>query len=125
MVPMKTLAKIVNRLLAPWDVELNRRSRNSYQRRYLQIVKELEGSYREYIFRDLPYQQNRVELLAQLLGTEVSEGLYILNYLHKSLAIEGDACEFGVAQGATSALLANEIRDTRKKLWLFDSFKGL
>jgi O-methyltransferase len=34
-------------------------------------------------------------------------------------------CEFGVAQGATSALLANEIRDTAKTLWLFDSFAGL
>jgi cephalosporin hydroxylase len=45
--------------------------------------------------------------------------------LNKSLKIEGDVCEFGVAQGATSALLANEIRATEKKLWLFDSFQGL
>jgi len=34
-------------------------------------------------------------------------------------------CEFGVAQGATSALIANEIRNSGKSLWLFDSFKGL
>ena len=32
----------------------------------------------------------------------------------------------GVAQGATSALLANEIRDDQtRQLWLYDSFRGL
>jgi hypothetical protein len=41
------------------------------------------------------------------------------------LKLPGDVCEFGIAQGATSALLANEIRDTDKLLWLFDSFAGL
>lgn len=67
----------------------------------------------------------RSELLAQLLGTQLPEAIYVINYLHQSLKLPGDVCEFGVAQGATSALLANEIRHTDKLLWLFDSFAGL
>lgn len=39
--------------------------------------------------------------------------------------LEGDVCEFGVAQGELSALLANEIMDSPKRLHLFDSFEGL
>jgi hypothetical protein len=31
----------------------------------------------------------------------------------------------GIAQCATSALIANEISSSKKNLWLFDSFKGL
>jgi O-methyltransferase len=72
-----------------------------------------------------PAPEGRSELLAQLLGTQLSEAVYVINYLHQSLRLPGDVCEFGVAQGATSALLANEIRHTDKLLWLFDSFEGL
>ncbi len=72
-----------------------------------------------------PAPEGRSELLEKLLGTQFAEAVYILNYLHRSLKLPGDVCEFGIAQGATSALLANEIRDTGKLLWLFDSFEGL
>lgn len=72
-----------------------------------------------------PAPEGRSELLAQLLGTQLPEAIYVINYLHQSLKLPGDVCEFGVAQGATSALLANEIRHTEKLLWLFDSFEGL
>ena len=63
--------------------------------------------------------------MAKLIGTELSEALYLIAFLHKSLMLEGDVCEFGVAEGATSALLANEIISTQKSIWCFDSFKGL
>ncbi len=72
-----------------------------------------------------PVPPGRSELLEKLLGTHLAEAVYLLNYLHRSLTLPGDVCEFGIAQGATSALLANEIRDTGKLLWLFDSFEGL
>jgi hypothetical protein len=72
-----------------------------------------------------PVPEGRSELLARLLGTQLAEAVYVINYLHQSLKLPGDVCEFGIAQGATSALLANEIRDTDKLLWLFDSFAGL
>jgi len=63
--------------------------------------------------------------MVQLLGTQLSEALHVVAHLNRTLHLEGDVCEFGVAQGATSALIANEIRETNKKLWLFDSFEGL
>ena len=40
--------------------------------------------------------------------------------------MDGDVCEFCVAQGETSALIANEISGCLEKiLHLFDSFEGL
>jgi hypothetical protein len=46
---------------------------------------------------------------------------------HKSLRVSGAVCEFGVAQGATSALIANELlhHAPDRTLWLYDSFEGL
>jgi hypothetical protein len=41
------------------------------------------------------------------------------------MKVEGDICEFGVAQGATSQLIASEIMNTDRVFWLFDSFEGL
>jgi O-methyltransferase len=89
------------------------------------LVAELEGSYREHVFPNLPADAVRLELLGGLKGTGISEAMYILAALHESKAVPGDVCEFGIAHGATSALLANELRDSNKRLWLFDSFSGL
>lgn len=63
--------------------------------------------------------------LAKLIGTSISEGLFACDQLNRALSTLGDVCEFGVAQGATSALLANELKETDRKLWLYDSFEGL
>jgi len=63
--------------------------------------------------------------MTQLKGTPPSEALHLVWHLNRVLHLEGDVCEFGIAQGATSALIANEIRGTEKELWLFDSFEGL
>ena len=48
-----------------------------------------------------------------------------MHALAKSRMINGDVCEFGVAQGETSALIANEILSSNKTVHLFDSFEGL
>jgi len=93
--------------------------------KYSVLLKELDGCFSEIIFPDLPPCEGRLNLMAKLIGTPPSESLYIVAYLQKALHLDGDVCEFGVAQGATSALLANEIRATEKSLWLFDSFQGL
>lgn len=94
--------------------------------KYKELIQEIGYLYKKFLFRELaPLNESRIQLLSKLLGTPVSQGIYILNYLHKSLKLEGDICEFGIAQGATSAFLANEIRKINKKIWLFDSFKGL
>lgn len=94
--------------------------------RELGLVSQIEQLYREVVFKDFPaYDLERIKVVSRLLGTGVGEAAYICYYLHQSLKIEGDVCEFGVAQGRTSALLGQEIIKTDKKLWLFDSFKGL
>jgi O-methyltransferase len=64
-------------------------------------------------------------LLLELKGTSLVEGLNITNSLVKVLDLDGDVCEFGVAQGKTSKLIGYIINNTEKKLFLFDSFKGL
>ena len=66
-----------------------------------------------------------VELIARLDGTQPTEAYYIIDALRSVKGLEGDVCEMGVAQGFTSALIANEIIDGDKKLWLYDSFEGL
>jgi len=67
----------------------------------------------------------RLKLLARLQGTPPSEAYYIVDALEKSKGVAGDVCEFGIAQGETSALIANEIMGGDKILHLLDSFEGL
>jgi hypothetical protein len=87
---------------------------------------EIEELYRQFIFSQLPRREGRSELLNDLIGTSIGEAVYIIHCLHEALRIGGDICEFGVAQGATSRLLAAEIMPlSERKLWLFDSFEGL
>src|SRR5690242_3305160 len=93
--------------------------------KYLDAVQQLHNCVLSEHFADMPRTERRVELLSELQGTSISEAMWILGCLHRSLSLAGDICEFGVAGGTTSALLANEIRTTTRTLWLFDSFKGL
>lgn len=93
--------------------------------KYPPLVREMHDALRALLFPHVPERAGRDELLARLLGTGIGEAMYLLAELHSALGDPGDVCEFGVAQGATSALLANEIRDTDKRLWLYDSFTGL
>ena len=86
---------------------------------------EIEELYREFVFPDLPKRAGRQQMLTGLLGTTVSEAIYIISCLHRALKVSGDICEFGVAQGATSRLLGYEILTGDRTLWLFDSFEGL
>jgi len=87
---------------------------------------EIEELYRRFVFPDLPKRDYRARCLSGLIGTTISEGVYVLRALHEGLRVPGDICEFGVAQGATSRLLANEILSLgERRLWLFDSFEGL
>ena len=67
----------------------------------------------------------RPGLLANLLGTSQDEAQVIIAALAEVRDLPGAVCEMGVAQGCTSALMANEIRDEATVLHLFDSFHGL
>jgi hypothetical protein len=68
----------------------------------------------------------RIKLMARLIGTPPTEAYFIVQALSNCKNINGDVCEFGVAHGDTSALIANEIKlSGNKTLHLFDSFEGL
>jgi hypothetical protein len=87
---------------------------------------EVEELYRRFLFTDMPPRDGRARDLSDLIGTTVSEAIYVIKNLHDALKVQGDICEFGVAQGATSKLIASEIMPmAERKFWLFDSFEGL
>lgn len=119
--------RTINLILGHWGLRIVRPNppQSLDVQKYTDLIKEMEGCFTQVVLPDLPLCTGRADLLTKLLGTQISEAFYLLGYLHRTLAFEGDVCEFGVAQGATSALVANELRDTQKNLWLFDSFQGL
>jgi hypothetical protein len=86
---------------------------------------EIESMLRMLALPKLPARNGREDALTNLLGTTVSEALYVVDALHRGLATPGAICEFGVAQGATSRLIAEEILATDRHFYLFDSFEGL
>jgi hypothetical protein len=91
-----------------------------------QDAAEIEQLYRRFLFSDMPEREGRTRDLSDLIGTTVSEAIYVIKNLHDALKVPGDICEFGVAQGATSKLIASEILPLAdRKFWLFDSFEGL
>lgn len=117
-----------NRALGRFGVQLVTKGEiESGTTRSTRLVDELYAVYTEHIFPELPSCDGRLELVRSLIGTEVPEAMFLLHYLHGALATgDGDVVEMGVAQGATSALLGNEIRnDAERSLWLYDSFQGL
>lgn len=119
------LKSLINSFLEKFDLELRRKSFNMYKDNYLELIKETELSFKEFVFEDYISDEKRTKLMLELDGTNTNEALYLIYHLGKTMAVEGDICEFGVAQGKTSVLIANEIINTKKKFWLFDSFEGL
>jgi len=125
------MKQLVQRVFNAAGLEVRRASVNGFDdANYLdvkrrELVTELYSCLKELVFPDLPERPWRHELLAKLIGTPVGEATYLIAHLTRCADVPGDVCEFGIAQGATSALLANEIRGSAKHLWLFDSFQGL
>jgi O-methyltransferase len=122
---MKFIKEILKKALAILGYEIY----HSFEQRvsfdnFSNLVQAYEQRLRE--SHDLiPENKNRVKLLARLIGTLPSEAYFIVYALAKSKEVSGNVCEFGVAQGETSALIANEIKSSNKTLHLFDSFEGL
>jgi hypothetical protein len=123
---MPTFRTVADNILHPLGLHLAKHPAESLPKdAFHNALTEIEGCFREVVFPEIPQRRRRVEMMSRLLGTTPSEAMYIIRSLACSMALPGDVCEFGVAQGATSALIANEIRDTDKLFWLFDSFEGL
>ncbi len=130
MQPIRSAAgRLVNTLLRPFKLRLQpyhpATARKVHFWRYENVLRELHDLLVQTAFPGLPETEGRLELLGQLEGQSVVEAMWILHILHRALATPGDVCEFGCASGATSALIANEMRGHEKLLWLFDSFQGL
>jgi O-methyltransferase len=85
---------------------------------YVRLLAKIRGT-------DLPESKDRIDLLSRLRGAGIGEGAHLVTCLASVTCLPGDICEFGVGSGATSALLANELRGTGKVLWLYDTFAGL
>lgn len=100
---------------------------------FVSVNHKQSHSLKEIVFYNLSNKSQKYNLdyekllkfLLELKGTSLVEGLIIANSLVNVLDYEGDVCEFGVAQGKTSKLIAYIINNSDKKFFLFDSFKGL
>tara|TARA_Y100000389_G_scaffold109063_1_gene106137 strand:- start:1455 stop:2243 length:789 start_codon:yes stop_codon:yes gene_type:complete len=66
-----------------------------------------------------------LEMLKNLEGTSLVEGLKIIESVIKTNHISGDICEFGVAQGKMTKILSYLINKNQKKFYIYDSFEGL
>jgi O-methyltransferase len=131
MLSTKKLVLSIKTFLAPFYLRTGIRvvRVDNYVRpgNFLSLIDAYEQLFNETIARDhvIPPNERRSKLLIRLQGTTPSEAYYIIKGLVDTAQIEGDVCEFGVAQGETSLLIANEIAASGKVLHLFDSFEGL
>jgi hypothetical protein len=123
------LGRIINSIMKPTGYKIVPADPNSGMsipdQQLIRSLKELSAVYNKNVFlNELKTDDGSLAILSNSLYTEFGTGLYLIYYLHQSLHLGGDVCEFGVGQGFISALLAHEIEDTDKNLWLFDSFQG-
>ncbi len=122
---MYRLYDFINRLVGYLGIEIRR---NNRPRVVFGNFVDLAQAYEQRLNQLgilLPPSKLRSMLLARLIGTPPSEAYFIVEAIEKCKNIRGDVCEFGVAQGETSALIANEMAGGNKTLHLFDSFQGL
>ncbi|HKZ15989.1 MAG TPA: TylF/MycF/NovP-related O-methyltransferase [Geobacteraceae bacterium] len=122
---MKLFKQVVKKIFENFGYELHRSSEQCVK---FENFSNLSQTYEQCLNKSenlIAASEIRPKLLARLLGTLPSEAYFIVQALSKCKDLNGDICEFGVAQGETSALIANEILSSNKILHLFDSFKGL
>lgn len=127
---MKKLFKnIVVFILSKYNYELvHRGDREINKKNFLSLYNYLEMVIEDGISHEYKTSRKRGNLLYGQLGTQAGEALYIVNALRLTRKINDSAiCEFGVAQGQTSCLIANEMLESNdvRTLHLFDSFMGL
>lgn len=118
--------QVIKRAASSLGVEvMSRKGREDVERSRLKVLDEYLRLLTKVRGIALPPNAERVPLLARLVGTGSGEGAHLLACLSEVRLLPGDVCECGVGSGATSVLLANELRNTSKRLWLYDTFAGL
>jgi O-methyltransferase len=122
----KTLRQHIKRAASNFGLEvMTPRGRQDLERGNHTVIEEyvrLLASTRGASLTESPL---RVRLLSRLVGTGVGEASHLIVSIAAVRDLPGDVCECGVGSGATSVLLANELRGTGKVLWLYDTFAGL
>lgn len=122
---MRILREILWRVFAIFGYEIHRSHGQHVRfRNFANLAQAYEQRLHD-VGINLNKDETRVKLLARMQGTPPSEAYFIVDAIAKCKDVDGDLCEFGVAQGETSALIANEIITNNKILHLFDSFEGL
>lgn len=115
----------LKRLLKLFGLKIERISNpNPLEKKYNELICELNHTLFN-IDNSITLNKPNLEFISKLDGTQVSEALFILDSLQKTQNIDGDVCEFGVAQGLTSTFIAYNLNPENKQLWLYDSFEGL
>ena len=90
----------------------------------VRFIDQVEESLRQTVLPNLPKRKNRHQIMIDCINFSL-QPFFLINYLNEVLHVSGDVCEFGVSHGASTALFANEILETSKHLYLYDSFEGL
>ena len=126
---MKKLTQFIKSCFRYFGFDIIRSRDNQIDLRVLDtnfenLARNYENLFGEKYAR-FPDNETRISLMKNLLGTPPSEAYFLVRCLYATKDIEGDVCEFGVAQGMTSKLIANEIKASSRNLHLFDSFEGL
>jgi O-methyltransferase len=123
---MRLAKQAVKKLFASAGIEImTSRGRRDLQSGHLSTIDEYLGLLARTHGAVIPDNKLRIGLLANLVGAHVGEGAHLVLAINEVKGLGGDVCECGVGSGAMSALLANELRHTGKRLWLYDTFSGL
>jgi O-methyltransferase len=111
----------------PPDSVIMQEKFNEMHSGYRKTIFDFVRLARQTILPDLHVNDTLIDTFVKLQGTPVFQAFFIIDSLSKTQLIEGDICEYGVAWGRTSALIAATLNSigSSKGLWLYDSFEGL
>jgi len=88
------------------------------------FLASIEEGLRGTALPNLPKIKNRHAIMIDCINFSL-QPFFLINFLNEVLNIPGDICELGCSHGASTALFANEILETDKHIWIYDSFEGL
>jgi len=129
MRPGTRIGRKINAVLMKAGFRITSVDRESHltfaERQLASALVELSFAYnRSFFHRDGTEDPEILKCISEISFTRFGLALFLAEYLRRSLPLDGDVCEFGVADGGSAALLAQVMKPGAKRLWLFDSFRG-
>jgi len=124
------LKNLVKLLLSSLDLRLSRSSKSDVvdkgNPRCAEAVASVYELMSDHVLPHLPpLTDDRVARITSFPGVTIAQAIYLIDLLRETSNLKGAVLEMGVAQGFTSQLIAVEILEQTRDMWLFDSFKGL